>query len=99
MNVLTFLAVFPLIATIIVQLLKKSIKIFVKPRLGDLGVTVFLLIVSIALALAGKIWFTLPFSLQTSVVAIFTSAIAIYQVLYKAIILKAIRGKLDENDR
>ena len=86
------------IAFLLVEFLKKKIKESVQPRFGDLVVLLFLLVVSIVISLIGYVWGKLPADITTPVITIFSGAVVIYQCLIKAVLKKAILGKVDTDE-
>ena len=98
-SIATFLAGSSIVAVIIIQLLKKFIKETIEPRWGDLGIQIVLFVVAVIIALVG-FWIKLiPGEIIKVGSQIFAGAIVIYQVLGKAIIQKAVRNKLDSDDK
>jgi hypothetical protein len=83
---------------LLIGIIKKWIKESISPRFGDLGVQLVLLSISIILAGAGIAVNLLPPEVLKMIGTIFSAAIVIYQVLYKAIFEKAILNKLDPGD-
>jgi len=87
------------VASVLIAWLKKFIKEKVKPRYGDLGIVIFLSIISIVVALGYWNWQFIPKEVLTTAAIVAGWAMLIYQALWKAIIQKAILGKLDKDEQ
>ena len=98
-NILLFLGGSSVLAVIVIGLLKKLIKEWVEPRFGDLGINITLLAVSFIISLLAKFVNLLPQHILIAVTEIFVGSIAIYQVIWKAVVQKAILGKLDADEK
>ncbi len=98
-NIIVFVGGSSIIAVILIAFLKKWIKNNILPRWGDLGVQLVLLAVALILAIVGYYSTNIPTQILETTGKIFTGAMVIYQVLIKAVIQKAILGKLDLDDK
>ena len=98
-GLLTFISGGSLVAFFLIEVIKKSIKKWIVPRWGDLGVQLSLLVISVALALIYFVWQNLiPQSIVVIAGSIFSGAILIYQVLWKAVIQKGLLNHLDKGE-
>ena len=79
--------------------LKKFVKDVVSPRFGDLGVLFVLYAISLIIAVAGLLLKVLPADWVKVGSEIAVGALAIYQILWKAVVNKAILGRLDKNEK
>jgi hypothetical protein len=80
------------VSVLVVQLLKKLAE-GLSIRYGSLITQAILLAVSIVVASLGVIFNMLPQDIVVAVVGVFTSAIAIYEVIVKAVYQQAIKGQ------
>jgi hypothetical protein len=80
------------VSVLVVQLLKKLAE-GLSIRYGSLITQAILLAVSIVVASLGVIFNMLPQDIVIAVVGVFTSAIAIYEVIVKAVYQQAIKGQ------
>lgn len=94
-DIITFLAGGSVLAFLIIQYLKRYIQNVIGPKYGDLGVQTFLLLVSMALAIIGSIANLIPAQFLAPIAGTFMGANAIYAVLYKALYVKAIKGRIE----
>ncbi len=94
-TVVLFLASGSVVASLILSTLKDFIKTHISPRFGDIGVLVVLFIISFVVSGAIFAFQYIPSNILTIAGVIFSGAIAVYQVLYKAIIRQAIMGKTE----
>jgi hypothetical protein len=81
-----------LVATLLVSVLKNAYK-GLSDRYGALISQVVLLIVSVLIALAGAYIKLLPANVLEFALGVFASAMALYEIAYKAIFEQAIKGK------
>jgi len=98
-TIIAFVTGSSVVASLLIGLLKGWLKKVIIPRYGDLGVLVVLMVISGALALIGYGMQWIPSNILLVMGGIFSGAVTIYQALYKSIIQKAIRNKLDPNDK
>lgn len=91
-NLITFIGGGSLVAMLLTQLLKKALAT-VNDRYGALATQVVLFAVAGIIAGVVKASALLPTAWVTTAGAIFLGAMAIYEVLYKAVWLGAIKGK------
>lgn len=93
MEFVTFLTGSSVAAVVIIQLIKKYIKNVLMPRWGQLGVLAALFVISLLLAGGGYLVQFLPGNVLLVAGQIAGGSIVIYQVLWKAIIQKAVLDK------
>ena len=93
-DILTFLAGSSVLAFLLIQYLKRYIQDVIGPKYGDLGVQTFLLLVSMVLAIIGSVANLIPAEFLVPIAVTFMGANAIYAVLYKALYVKAIKGRV-----
>lgn len=98
-NIVLFLSGSSVVAALLIGWLKRYIKEYVVSRFGDLGIVILLGLISFLLALGCWGWQFIPAEVLTSMGIIFGGAVLIFQVLWKAVIQKAIRGKLDVDEK
>lgn len=91
LTLIAFLGGGSLVASLIVQLLKKFLA-GISKKWGALATQVVLLLVSLAIAGVLTASTLLPESWLMVGGAIFAGAITLYEVLYKAVVQKAIKG-------
>lgn len=82
-----------IIVSVVVGLLKKVITDYISPRFGSLGVQLFVLLVSFAVAGFGAGLSLLPAEILSTTALIFASAISVYEVVWKALFEETIKGK------
>ena len=99
METLLFIGGSSVIAVFLLNLLKKWIKSTISARWGDLGVQAVLLIISFDFVGIGLLLKLLPPEGLAMIGAIYGGAIVIYQVLIKSVYQKAIRNKIDPEDK
>ena len=98
-TLIQFIGCSSILAAVLVGLLKKYIKEYIMPRWGDLGVQLLLLIIAVILAFLGYLWGKFPENITTTIFTIFATAMALYQVLVKAVWQKAINNELDNDEK
>ena len=98
-SIIAFIGGSSVVASLLIQWLKGYIKKVIIPRWGDVGVLAILLVISGIISGISYAWQWIPMNITLAIVAIFTGAIVIYQVLYKAIIQKLILNRLDKDDK
>ena len=97
-DIVTFIGGGSIVAAILVAWLKKYIKEKIEPRFGDLGIMILLGIISLVMALGYYGWQFIPKEVLTTMTMIMGWAVLIYQALWKAVVQKAIRNKLDTDE-
>ena len=95
-DVIMFLTGSSVLAFLLIQYLKRYIQNVIGPKYGDLGINAFLLLVSMILAIIGSVANLIPAEFLAPIAVTFMGANAIYAVLYKALYVKAIKGRLIE---
>jgi predicted tellurium resistance membrane protein TerC len=81
-------------AVLVMQIAKKALK-DINDRYGALATQIVLFAVSFLIALGGVLLKFLPQHLVLATVGVFTSAIAIYEVLVKGFVQQALLGKTE----
>jgi uncharacterized membrane protein len=88
-----------LLASLVIGSLKEFIKKNIAPRYGDLGVNIALFVIALIISFVYWGMKFLPTEVISTATIILAGAIAIYEVLFKAILNKAIKGQLDEDEK
>jgi hypothetical protein len=96
---LSFLLGGSVLATLVVGSLKNFLKEKINDRYGSLAVLVVLFLVSLVIAGLGYTWELLPVNITYAIGIIFTSAITVFQVFYKALYQEALLGKVDKSKK
>lgn len=92
-NILVFITGGSIVASVLIGFLKNWIKSFIEPRWGALGIQATLLVIAFLLALGVSLWQNyVTAEVGKLIIGIFLGATALYEVIWKAIYQKAIKG-------
>lgn len=95
----SFVAGSSIVAFLLVGVIKKFIKESIEPRFSDLVLQIILLAISGLIAFIGYILNFIPKEIWNIAWNVGKDAIIVYQVFYKAILNKAILGKVDADEK
>ena len=95
----SFVAGSSIIAFLLIGVIKKFIKKSIEPRFSDLITQIILLAISGFIAFIGYILNFIPKEIWLIAWNVGKDTIIVYQVFYKAILQKAILGKVDSDEK